>query len=131
MFSTLESDAPPRPAPSRRAWLWFGVASTLSLLLSAALTWSAWAGAVARDRARFESEVARTQAAIDARLELYVGVLRAGVGLVAANDGLSAEAFRAFARRVDLPAYYPGAQGIGFAQRVPSAERDSRLEELR
>jgi len=125
------NDPPPRPARSRPAWLWSGVAITLSLLLSAALTWSAWNGAQTRDRARFETGVNRTHTAIAARLELYIGMLRAGVGLVAAEENLTPGAFRAFAERVDLPANYPGVQGIGFARRVSREERAAYVAHLR
>ena len=131
MFPAPKHVPAPRPAPSRQAWLWSGIALALSLLLSAALTLSAWNGASARDRARFETSANRTQTAITARLELYVGMLRAGAGLVAANENISADAFRAFAERIDLPTNYPGVQGIGFAKRITHAERNAYVESTR
>ena len=131
MSSAPKPQAFPKQAPSRQAWIWSGVAVGLSILLSGALTWSAWNGAQTRDRARFESGVNRTQSAIAARLDLYVGMLRAGAGLVAADEDISPAAFRAFAERIDLPANYPGAQGIGLAKRVPREELDAFLAKLR
>ena len=66
MSSAPKPQAFPKQAPSRQAWIWSGVAVGLSILLSGALTWSAWNGAQTRDRARFESGVNRTQSAIAA-----------------------------------------------------------------
>ncbi len=120
-----------RPAPSRQAWVWSGIAFSLSLLLSVALTWSAWNGAQLRDRARFDTSANRTQTAITARLELYVGMLRAGTGLVAAVEDISADSFRAFSERIDLPTNYPGAQGIGFAKHVSRGDRGAFVERAR
>ncbi len=106
------------------AWLWPGLVVLAGLLMTAVLAWSAWDGNETRDRSRFNGMVQRADAEIEARLQLYVGMLRAGAGLFAASRDVSAAEFRAFAERIDLPTYYPGAQGIGYAKRLRPGETD-------
>jgi PAS domain S-box-containing protein len=98
------------------------VAVLISLLLTAALAWMAWSGNETRDRSRFLALSLRADAAIETRLELYIGMLRAGAGLFTASNGVNSDDFRAFAEAIDLPTNYPGVQGIGFARRVRPGE---------
>lgn len=122
VYETTTPAAHATPAPARRAWRRALVIAGLGLVLSAAATWSAWNAARVRDEARFDNGVQRTQAAIEARLELYIGLLRAGAGLFAGSGRVTKEEFGAFARMLDLPGRYPGAQGIGFARQVRADE---------
>lgn len=121
------SRPPPQSPRSRRSharpvWVWPAVVVLACLFLTSALAWSAWKGSEARDRARFDAIVQRTDAVIEARIELYVSMLRAGAGLFAASGDVDARQFQTFARSIDLPVYYPGAQGIGYAIRVRPGE---------
>ncbi len=112
-------------------WKWPSLVFGLSLLLSGALTWSAWAGSKARDESRFENAVQRTGASIVARVDLYIGMLRAGAGLFAATTEVTQEDFRSFAQRINLPTFYPGVQGIGYAHRMLPEERSAFVDKMR
>ena len=131
MVTAPAKPAPPMPRPSPRIWCWPLVIAGLSLTLSLALTWFAWRSEHERDRGRFDNVVQRIHAAIEARLELHVGMLRAAAGLFAASENITEEEFRAFALRIDLQKNYPGAQGMGFARRVEREALAGFLEERR
>ncbi|MBA1155675.1 CHASE domain-containing protein [Microvirga mediterraneensis] len=80
----------------------------------------------ARDRLSFERRVDQAQDAIRDRLDTYVTLLRAGVGLFNANHlDIDREAFRAFAAGLRLNKDYPGIQGIGYTARVQPDEREA------
>jgi signal transduction histidine kinase/ActR/RegA family two-component response regulator len=76
---------------------------------------------------RFEVAVAQVRNEIRERMETYISMLRAGAGLVAATDDLTAEEFHAFASRLALQEVYPGVQGIGFTARVDAAGLDALI----
>jgi signal transduction histidine kinase len=69
------------------------------------------------DRQRFEVAADGLHDSIIARLETYMGMLRAGAGLAGASIP-SAEEFTAFTDRLELRERYPGIQGIGFTARI-------------
>ncbi|MFC4173489.1 CHASE domain-containing protein [Microvirga sp. GCM10011540] len=78
-----------------------------------------------RDRLSFERRVDQAQDAIRDRLDTYVTLLRAGVGLFNANHlDIDREAFQAFAAGLRLKKDYPGIQGIGYTARVKPDERE-------
>jgi two-component system, OmpR family, sensor kinase len=70
------------------------------------------------DRQRFELAVDGLHDRIIARLDTYMGMLRAGAGVAGGADMLSAEEFTAFTDQLDLRERYPGIQGIGFTARI-------------
>ena len=57
---------------------WPVIVFVAGLALTAALAWFAWSGSHARDMARFENAVLEAGGAIETRLEVYTGMLRAG-----------------------------------------------------
>lgn len=72
-----------------------------------------------RARERFQYAVGQAQSDIEARLQTYVSVLRAGAGLFASQDVEVGRAeFAAFAERLELSRRYPGIQGIGYSVRL-------------
>ncbi len=71
-----------------------------------------------KDQARFANEVQSTADRITDRVATYENLLRGGAGLLAAQPQLSAEEFREYVDRLDLPRLYPGIQGIGYSMRV-------------
>jgi len=91
------------------------------LLLTAAAAYYVRAAARAQNRLRFENAVQRTEDDIGARLRAYLAMLRAGTGMFASHDEVTAEEFRTFVGRLDLRRQYPGIQGIGFARRTAPA----------
>lgn len=115
------------------ASIWRGplLVVAIGLSLTAGVAWLARFGSDTRDAARFENAVERTNAAISARVETYIGLLRAGAGFYAGAEAVTRESFYAFARRIDLPNNYPGLQGIGFAQRIRPAGKADFIEAAR
>lgn len=110
-----------------RKRLW-SVIPVCALILGVALTALA-ANAVwlqDRERARmgFEREAALVQRAVADRVTLYERMLRAGRGMVATHDELTAEQWERFIRSLDLAAAYPGIGGLGFVAHVPPEERE-------
>ena len=69
------------------------------------------------------SQIGRT---IQSRMESYVGLLRGGAGLFAANEYVTAENFRRFVERLEITKRFPGLQGFGYSVRLP-AERIGEL----
>ncbi len=104
-------------------WKWPIIVVTAGLLLTTALARVALWGSRVRDAGRFENAVQRTGTSIEAKLEAYIGLLRAGAGFFAGSQSVGRTEFKAVTDRVQLEKYYPGVQGIGFSQRVPLAER--------
>lgn len=104
-------------------WRWPVIVFAAGLLLTAALAWFALWGSRVRDTGRFENVVQRTGTSIEAKLDAYIGVLRAGAGFFEGSQRVERDEFRAVTDRIQLARYYPGVQGIGFAQRVAPAER--------
>ncbi|MEZ0170753.1 CHASE domain-containing protein [Microvirga sp. TS319] len=95
---------------------------TASVLVAASL----WTIVDARDRLSFERRVDQAQDAIRDRLDTYVTLLRAGVGLFNANHlDVDREAFQAFAAGLRLSNDYPGIQGIGYTARVKPDEHEA------
>ena len=118
-----------RPRPPR-AWLPYLVLATV-WLMAAAVAWEVRTSAEANDRLRFENAARRTEDDIRYRLETYVGILRAGAGLFAADREVSQEEFRRFVERLGLSETYPGIQGFGFAASVPDEAREALAAEVR
>lgn len=77
----------------------------------------------AEDRARFQVLVQNVHASIESRLESYTAVLRAGAGLLSANDSVKESEFSTFVKMLGLAEHYPGVQGMGFSLRLKPEER--------
>ncbi|MDT5294046.1 MAG: hypothetical protein QOJ76_926, partial [Acidobacteriota bacterium] len=110
-----------RRAP--RMWLPYFVLA-LVVAATAAIAANVRASAEANDRLRFENAVQRTEDNIRNRLETYVGILRAGAGLFAADREVSRDEFRRFVERIELQKTYPGIQGVGYSARVAPQDRE-------
>lgn len=95
-----------------------------ALAVTAVATYFTHRAAIANDALRFDNVADAIRHDIDSRLDAYVAMLRGGAGLFAASDEVRLSEFRAYVERLELPARYPGIQGIGFSQFVPEAERE-------
>lgn len=104
-------------------WRWPVIVFVIGLLITASVAWFASWGSGMRDTARFENVVQRTGTSIEAKLEAYIALLRAGAGVFAGSQHVERDEFRAVTDRVQLDKFYPGVQGIGFAKWVTAAER--------
>ncbi|MEO6437300.1 MAG: CHASE domain-containing protein, partial [Tepidisphaeraceae bacterium] len=122
---------PPLTHPRRRLVIPYTVLAVSLLLTFAAAAYVAITSA-ARDRARFESAVERTQSAIQQRLETYVNLLYGVAGLFAAQDSkVSLKEYQAFIERLALTERYPGIQGIGVSGRATAGELPNLVEQMR
>tara|TARA_R110000787_G_scaffold72147_7_gene160973 strand:+ start:789 stop:2357 length:1569 start_codon:yes stop_codon:yes gene_type:complete len=87
----------------------------LGLALTLVVTvWAERAGSD-RQKERFERQADAVQFAVEGRLDTYVALLRATVGLFAASDEVTPGEFQQFVGSLDLIERYPGVQGIGYA----------------
>jgi signal transduction histidine kinase/CheY-like chemotaxis protein len=84
-----------------------------------------------RDQLRFQSATEDFQRALQSRIDTYVALLRAGSALFAASERVTRSEFRAFVQQLDLPARFPGIQGVGFAQVVASEGLPALEAEMR
>ncbi|MFC3079474.1 CHASE domain-containing protein [Phenylobacterium terrae] len=86
----------------------------------------------AKDMERFQHAADQTSGDIAARMQAYVAILKAGEGLFHAFKGeVDAAQFTAFADHLELPAVYPGIQGIGFSRKVAAADKAALIAEIR
>jgi len=83
--------------------------------------------AAEQDQSRFQSSVQEINDRIKARLQTSVTLLRAGTGLFAASDDVSADEFARFVDQIELPKNYEGIQGLGFSLRF-SREQLQKVE---
>jgi len=111
---------------SRRNWLAWGV-----LLGSLGVVLLAWQtlrnnqhAAATAQFALLADELSQT---LDERMTDHERILLAAAGLFDASQEVSRDDWKAFIQRLQLGERYPGIQGVGFAERVPGAER-SRFE---
>jgi signal transduction histidine kinase/CheY-like chemotaxis protein len=86
-----------------------------------------------RDQLRFQSATQDFRSALQARIDTYVAVLRAGGALFAASEHVTRREFHAFVEQLDLQARFPGVQGVGFAQvatpeAIPALEAEMRRQ---
>ena len=107
------------------------VVLAMSLLATAGAALYVGAQSSANDRTHFENLAERTQTSIVSRLDTYINLLRGGTGLFAASSRITAFQFRTYVTQLDLRDRFPGVQGIGLSLRIPAAQRDTILSELR
>ncbi|MGI8965378.1 MAG: CHASE domain-containing protein, partial [Limisphaerales bacterium] len=81
-------------------------------------------------RQRFETAISETVDAIEGRVEAYVTLLRGAGGLIGSTPKISREKFQAYMSRLQLPLYYPGAQGFGWAPRVLPREKEAMTAQM-
>ena len=74
-----------------------------------------------KDQLRFENQVQQIHDSIEARLEIYISVLRGARGLFAADENISRAAFHDYVAQLNLQQHYPGIQGVGFSRRIQPA----------
>ncbi len=102
----------------------------VSLLLTVFAAWQSYEYQQARDEERFMNSVQATTARVEARINTYIAMLRGGVGLFAAGDNVTYDEFRRYTDHINLPARYPGIQGVGFTQRIHVQEQDSLVDAM-
>jgi len=83
-----------------------------------------------QDHVNFERTVQEIQDQIRLRIETSKALLRAGTGLFAASDRVTAREFDSFVQRIEMEKNYPGILGIGFARRFTTEEEVNIFNEL-
>ena len=106
---------------------WLGL--ILGIGLSLAIGWTLYSQAMARQVARFESDVSRLDAGLVRYLEAELDLLRAAQGFFDAGP-VDAKAWQAFVRRFHLQGRYPGLRSLGFIQFVTPQQRSSFESQL-
>ena len=130
---TSSSPRPPRsrpPRPPRPRLLIPYAILAVSLMITFAVAGYVSITSMAKDRARFENAVERTQVAIERRIRTYENLLVAGAALFSTRSMTRAQ-FTQYVGRLDLAGRYPGIQGIGLSVRVPAGERQKIIDRMR
>jgi signal transduction histidine kinase/CHASE1-domain containing sensor protein/CheY-like chemotaxis protein len=102
-----------------------------SLALTVAVAAFVFVNGRTRERARFVLAVHANVERIQARVEVYLAMLRGCAALLAAQPDLHPREFHRYAERIDLEDRYPGVQGVGFARRLKKDEIASVEADLR
>lgn len=106
---------------------------TISLLLTAAAWYVADSTVQQRAKERFDFEIEDAKSRIIQRMANYEQVLRGGVALFEADGGgfPNRQAFRQYVATLNTNEYFPGIQGIGFAQILKPSELEPFENKLR
>jgi CHASE1-domain containing sensor protein/nitrogen-specific signal transduction histidine kinase len=84
-----------------------------------------------RTRTQFETAALRARNSVRERFEIYDAVLHGAAGFIAVEKQVTRERFRKYVGRLSLEVNYPGVQGIGFAPRVGTSEKDAMVAVMR
>src|SRR5437016_1856006 len=84
-----------------------------------------------RDQARFDHAVQATRDALFQRIDSVISALRGVRGLFDANPAVGLDQWQNYGRSLDLKGNYRGVLDIGFAQRVPGADKDRHIAAMR
>lgn len=80
---------------------------------------------------RFDFEVQKAVQAISKRMQEYEQVLRGGIGLFVSSDEVTREDWRHYVGTLEIERYWPGIQGIGYAQMIAPAELAEHVATIR
>ncbi|MBI3286098.1 MAG: CHASE domain-containing protein [Burkholderiales bacterium] len=109
--------------------------AALAFLVLLAVSVSMWSKAseeiVQVARERFEFRVAEANFAIQQRMLAYEQVLRGGIGLFAASNEVTREAWRIYVQQLNLEKNYPGIQAIAYSQRILPEQLQAHLQKIR
>lgn len=117
--------------PTGRGQLLVLLSLGMGLLLTVVVTWGYLQICERMDRIRFERDADVAQLVLSNRVERAVALLRGAAGLLSVMDRVTPAEFRQFAARLGLPEFYPGLAGIGYCRRVPAAEKEKFLADMR
>ena len=105
------------------------------LAMSLAFTADAWREArAAAERTRieyFDGLLRETTVALLDRLDSYRDANLGGAGLFNASEDVTRDEWREFQERLDLPRRHPGAQGLGYAERIGPGDLKQAESDLR
>ncbi len=91
--------------------------------LAGVIAYFAWRVGDIEARRQFETASDDLLSKIDTRIEVYAALLRGGAALFSAQQNeLNLPTFRTYVRRLRVPEFYPGVQGVGFSIRLRRQE---------
>jgi PAS domain S-box-containing protein len=105
------------------------------LFVSLLITLAAWR--LARNEiersahSRFDARSAELEAVISGRLLDYRQVLHGAAGLFAASKSVERDEWQAYVQSLNIENGYPGLQGLGFAQWISAAEKNTHIRQVR
>ncbi len=79
----------------------------------------------------FEEHAARTERALQDRMQGYEQVLRGGAGLFAASELVKRDEWRRYVETARIREVYPGVRGLHFASRVASGDLATHVATVR
>ena len=103
----------------------------LLLLCTLAAAWQTQGLVREQQKARFDFEVRRIDAAVQQRMATYVQVLRGGQGLFEASSEVTREDWRRYVASLQLPADYPGIRTLSYVPRVLPEEAEAFIARVR
>ena len=103
----------------------------VSLLLTFGITYNFYQSAKNKDKIRFNNEINRLQSAIENKINLYIALLKGGRGFIESNQNITRRNFAEYFESLEMRKNYTGAQGIGYTQVVPAAERKAFIEKMK
>ena len=108
-----------------------GVIAVACFGLVLAASWSLHQVSQRADAARLEGYSRDLRTLISQRMLGHEQILRGGVGLFDASDGVTRSEWQQYVNQLKLAERYPGIQGVGFSERIPAAQRDAHLARVR
>lgn len=102
-----------------------------SLILTLGFTYIFYRSAVGKDRIRFNNNISNIQNTIEARVGLYIVLLKSGRGFIEANEDLRHKDFANFVNSLELEKNYKGVQGIGFSVIYKPEEKEALIGQLK
>lgn len=86
-----------------------------------------------RDRGeeRFNNNVQELIEAVNSRMIVYEQVLRGGIGLFLASDGVTREEWQTYVVNARLIEYYPGIQGFGYTPLLTPETLEAHVNQVR
>ena len=103
----------------------------VSLLLTIGITYNFYQNAKNKDNIQFNNEINRLQSAIENKVNLYIALLKGGRGFIESNQNITRSSFAEYVESLEMRKNYTGAQGIGYTQIVPAAERNAFIEKMK
>lgn len=82
-------------------------------------------------RQAFNSAAIEAHAAVRGRMNSYLALLRGGSAFFAASDDITRDDFHKYVENLQITAFFPGIQGIGFTMKMDSSEVPALLEKAR
>jgi signal transduction histidine kinase/CheY-like chemotaxis protein len=119
--------APELPLRATAPWAVLVASLLFTVAAAAYVSWSA----TSRDALRLASHASDIRAALSARMDAHIALLRAGTGLFASSDEVSVHEFRRFAEQLALREQFPGLLGIGYTRWLAPADVPALEQEMR